>query len=60
MLDSGFMPSRVWARVAETSKVVDVLLLLRVKQRCLCLFIDYKCCLHYVSSLMHLSVAFAT
>ena len=34
MLDSGFMPPRVWARVTKTSKAMDVLLPLRVKQRC--------------------------
>ena len=36
MLDSGFMPPFCsWARVTETSKGEGVLLLLRVKQRCL-------------------------
>jgi len=34
MLDSGFMPPYIWARVIETTKVVDVLLLLGRTKRC--------------------------
>src|SRR5664279_3987007 len=48
---------RAWARVIETSKDEDVLLLLRVKQPCLCLLIDHECCLLYVLCLMQYSVA---
>jgi hypothetical protein len=33
MLDSGFMPLVIWG-VTETTKVVDVLLLLGRKQQC--------------------------
>src|SRR5664279_1536537 len=50
----------VWARVTATTKTKDVMLLLKAKQRCSCLLIDYGCCLHYVPCLMQLSVAFAT
>src|SRR5664279_4246329 len=47
-----------WARVIETSKDEDVLLLLRGKQRCLCLLIDYEYCLLYVLCLMQCSVVY--
>src|SRR5664279_589112 len=47
---------RAWARVTETSKDEDVLLLLRGKQRCLCLLIDYEYCLLYVRCLMQCSI----
>src|SRR5664279_3361545 len=49
---------RAWARVTETSKDEDLLLLLRVKQRCLCLLIDHECCLLYVLCLMQCSIVF--
>ena len=45
----------LWPRVTETSMDEDVMLLLRVKQQCLC-FRDYECCLHYVLCLMKFSV----
>src|SRR5664279_3486761 len=47
-----------WARVTETSKDEDVMLLLRVKQRCLCPFVDYEYCLLYAMCLMQCSVVF--
>src|SRR5664279_944975 len=49
---------RAWARVTETSKDEDVMLLLRGKQRCLCLLIDYEYCLLYVLCLMQCSVVY--
>ena len=58
MLGSGFMPHFLWARVTEMSKRGDVLLLLRVKQRCLCLLIDYEYCLLYVLCLRQWSVVY--
>src|SRR5664279_3050204 len=48
---------RAWARVKETSKDEDVLLLLRVKQRCFCLLIAHECCLPYVPFLLQYFVA---
>src|SRR5664279_5755463 len=49
---------RSWARVTEMSKDEDVLLLLRGKQRCLCLLIDYEYCLLYVRCLRQCSVVY--
>ena len=50
MLDSGFMPPVIWARVKATSKIVDVLLPLGRKQQC---FVQGQlCCLHYALYLM--------
>src|SRR5664279_997908 len=49
---------RAWARVTETSKDEDVLLLLRVNHRCLCPFVDYEYCLLYALCLMQCSVVF--
>src|SRR5664279_1728149 len=47
-----------WARVTETSKDGDVLLLLWGKQMCSCLLIDHEYCLLYVLCLMQCSVVF--
>ena len=58
MLDSGFMPHFLWARVTETSKRGDVLLLLRVKQMFLCPFVYYEYCLHYVLGLRQYSFVY--
>src|SRR5664279_5149320 len=49
---------RALSRVTETSKDEDVLLLLRVKQRCLCLLTDHECCLLYILCLMQCCVVF--
>ena len=49
-------PSCAWARVTETSKDEGVLLLLRVKHRCLGLR-DYKYYLHHALYLMQISFA---
>ena len=49
-------PFYTYARLKETSKDKVVLLRLRIKQRCLCLY-DYKYCLHYTLYLMEMSVA---
>src|SRR5664279_4395874 len=48
---------RALARVTETSKDEDVFLLLRGKQRCLCLLIAHECCLPYVLFLLQYYVA---
>jgi hypothetical protein len=54
MLDNGFMPLVIWG-VIETSKVIDVLLLLgRKQQSCVQ---GYSYCLHYTSCLRRQSVA---
>jgi hypothetical protein len=54
MLDSGFMPLFNLEGVTETSKVVDVLLLLRRKQHSYSQ--GHMLCLHYTLCLMQLSV----
>ena len=43
--------------MTETTKTADVLLLLGVKQQCLCLY-DYIHCLHYTLCLLQLSFAY--
>jgi hypothetical protein len=55
MLDNGFMPLVIWG-VTETSKVVDVLLLLGRKQQS-CVH-GHSYCLHYTLCLMQLSIVF--
>ena len=52
----GSCPLRACARVTETCKNEGVLLLIGVKQRCLCLR-DHEYGLHNVLCLMQLSVA---
>src|SRR5664279_1789596 len=44
--------------LTETTKRGDVLLLLRVKQRCLCPLFDNKYCLHFVLCLRQYSVLY--
>ena len=58
MLDSGFMSPVAWARMTETTKVVDVLLPLGRKQLCYaymhCLYVIYI--VYITHCIMQLSV----